>query len=105
MEKSKPWWADDPELAAIRRRIEEELECARREPIAADEPDPVVRDFYSGASLLELAAAGDDLERARTRYADAVRSARTVGLSWREIGRVLGVSQQALHRRFSGPTE
>jgi hypothetical protein len=104
VEKSKPWWADDPELAAIWRRVEEELECARRVPLATDEPDPVVCDFYSGASLLELAAARDDLERARGRYADAVRSARTVGLSWSEIGRVLGVSKQVLHRRFSGPT-
>jgi DNA-directed RNA polymerase specialized sigma24 family protein len=104
MENSKPWWIDDPELAAIRRRVEEELERARSEPITSDEPDPVVQDFYSGASLQELAAARDDLERARARYADAVRSTRTVGLSWGEIGRVLGVSKQVLHRRFNGPT-
>ena len=99
MEKSKPWWADDPEIAAARRRVEEELE-----PITSDEPDPVVQDFYSGATLQELAAARDDLENARARYADAVRSARTVGLSWGEIGRVLGVSKQVLHRRFRGAT-
>jgi DNA-directed RNA polymerase specialized sigma24 family protein len=99
----KPWWADDPEIAAIRRRVEEELERACREPIRPDEPDPVVQDFYSGASLRELAAARDDLERARARYADAVHAARTVGLSWGEIGRVLGVSKQVLHRRFSRP--
>jgi DNA-directed RNA polymerase specialized sigma24 family protein len=102
MEKSKPWWADDPEIAAARRRVEEELEHACREPITSDEPDPVVQDFYSGATLQELAAARDDLENARARYADAVRSARTVGLSWGEIGRVLGVSKQVLHRRFRG---
>lgn len=104
MGKSKPWWADDPELAAIRRRVEEELERACREPITSDEPNPVVQDFYSGASLRELAAARDDVERARARYADAVRSARRVGRSWGEIGRVFGVSRQVLHRRFSGPT-
>ena len=84
--------------------MEDELEGLRREPVTTDEPDPVVQDFYSGASLQALAAARDDLEHARARYADAVRSARTVGLSWGEIGRVLGVSRQVLHRRFSGPT-
>ena len=102
MEKSKPWWADDPEIAAIRRRVEEELEQACQEPILSDEPDPVVQDFYSGESLQELAAARDDLEHARARYTDAVRSARTAGLSWGEIGRALGVSRQVLHRRFRG---
>jgi DNA-directed RNA polymerase specialized sigma24 family protein len=101
--KPKPWWVDDPELAAIRRRVEEELERASREPIMSDEPDPVVQDFYNGASLRELTAASDDLQRARARYADAVRKARTVGLSWGEIARVLGVSKQVLHRRFSRP--
>ena len=100
MEQGKPWWADDPELAAIFRRVEEELEETRSRPILSDEPDPVVQDFYSGASLKALAAARDDLERARARYADAVGNARKVGLSWGEIGRVLGVSKQVLHRRF-----
>ncbi|HEY6649705.1 MAG TPA: hypothetical protein VI217_21680 [Mycobacterium sp.] len=98
---SKPWWADDPEIAAIRRRAEEELERWSREPVMSDEPDPVVQDFYSGASLRELVVARDELEHARARYEDAVRSARTAGHSWGEIGRILGVSKQVLHRRFS----
>jgi hypothetical protein len=102
MEKAKPWWADDPDIAAARRRVEEEIEQWGRKPIISDEPDPVVQDFYSGASLRELAAARDDVENARARYADAVRRARKVGLSWGEIGRVLGVSKQVLHRRFRG---
>ena len=80
----RPWWADDPEIAAIRRRVEEELERASREPITPDAPDPVV----------------DDLARARARYDDAVHQARTAELSWGEIVRVLGVSKQLLHRRF-----
>jgi hypothetical protein len=100
MGKSKPWWEDDPEIAAIRRRVEEELERASRNPITPDGPDPVVQDFYSGASLRELAAARDELAHARTRYEDAVRNARKVGISWGEIGRVLGVSKQLLHRRY-----
>jgi hypothetical protein len=100
---SRPWWADDPEIIARRRAVEEELERASREPITPDGPDPVVQDFYSGASLWELVAARDDLERAGGRYEDVVRNARTVGQSWGEIGRILGVSKQLLHRRFSGP--
>jgi DNA-directed RNA polymerase specialized sigma24 family protein len=51
-------------------------------------------------SWRELAAAREDMARARSRYADAVRAARMRGLSWGEIGRVLGVSKQQLHRRF-----
>ena len=104
MEKGRPWWADDPELAAIRRRVDEELERARSEPITPDVPDPVVKDIWSGASLRELAAARKELERARAGYADAVRRARLCGFSWGEIGRVLGVSRQLLHRRFSRPS-
>src|SRR6201988_4843200 len=34
----RPWWADDPEIAAMRRRVEEELERASREPITPDAP-------------------------------------------------------------------
>ncbi len=105
MPTDKPWWADDPEILAIRRRVDEELERASRKPITPDRPDLVVQDFYSGASLRELAAARDDLESARARYAEAVTHARKVGLSWGEIARVLGVSKQVLHRRFGPSTD
>ena len=97
-----PWWAEDPELLAIRRRVLEEFECVQREPIESDQPDPVADDMLSGASWHELAHARDDIARARARYAAAVRAARACGLSWSEIGRVLGVSKQQLHRRFRG---
>jgi hypothetical protein len=33
MGDKRPWWADDPELAAIRRGVMEELERASREPV------------------------------------------------------------------------
>jgi len=72
--------------------------AARPSQNSSDEPDPVVQDFWSGASMRELAEARDDLERAR--YDDAVRKARTVGFSSGEIGRVLGVSKRLLHRCF-----
>ncbi|MFL6087132.1 MAG: helix-turn-helix domain-containing protein [Mycobacterium sp.] len=37
---------------------------------------------------------------ARTRYRDAVLAARAAGYSWTEIGRLLGVSRQQVHRQF-----
>jgi DNA-directed RNA polymerase specialized sigma24 family protein len=102
MDDRRPWWADDPDIAARRRRVVEELERAERVPIEPDKPDPVLADILSGASVRELSAARDDLARARARYTDAVRGARAAGLSWGEIGRIVGVSKQQLHRRF-GP--
>ena len=56
-----PWWAEDPELLAIRRRVLEEFECVQREPIESDQPDPVSDDMLSGASSRELAHARDDM--------------------------------------------
>jgi len=98
----KPWWANDPELAAVQRRALDEFkrELEERGPAADDAPDPVVADFFSGASLRELAAARDDLARAGARYEEAVRTARAAGFSWGAIGRVLGLPRQLLHRRF-----
>lgn len=98
----QPWWANDPELMEIQRRTLEEFEreLEQREPVGQDEPDPVVADVLSGASWRELADARDDLVRARARYEMAVRTARAAGFSWGEIGRVLGVPRQVLHRRF-----
>jgi DNA-directed RNA polymerase specialized sigma24 family protein len=87
-------------LAAIRKCTDEWIESMDGKPLLSDASDPVVEDFYSGASLRQLAKARDDLDLARAQYAAAVRKARAVGLSWGEIGRVLGVPRQALHRRF-----
>jgi DNA-directed RNA polymerase specialized sigma24 family protein len=53
---------------------------------------------------LELAAARDDLARTRDRYQAAVLNARAAGFSWGEIGGLLGVSRQQLHRRYSALT-
>ena len=76
------------------------LEHAQPLPAAPTGPDPVYAEVVSGACWRELAAARDDLHRARLRYADAVRKARVAGFSWGELGRVLGVSKQSLHQRF-----
>jgi len=105
-DERKPWWADDPELMAIRRRTLQEFDrqLDQREPVVQDAPDPVVVDLLAGTSWRELAAARDDLARARARYEEAVGAARAAGLSWGEIGRALGVSKQLLHRRFRTAT-
>ncbi|HET9566285.1 MAG TPA: hypothetical protein VFP27_17725 [Mycobacterium sp.] len=99
MQADTPWWANDPTIIAAREDAVRWLEDAGRVPFEEDSPD-VWGDLLSGASRRELAAARDDLARARARYAEAVRAARAVGFSWGEIGRVLGVPRQLLHRRF-----
>lgn len=102
MENGKPWWMDDPELIALQERTFEELQRSidESEPVHPDEPDPVVADFYSGEAGRALSAARDDLAAARQRYEEAVSAARTAGYSWTEIGRLLGVSRQQVHRQF-----
>ena len=108
----KPWWLDHPELKAARQRVMDEIERAPDRPGDDAGPDRVLNDMHSGASVRELREARDDLARAQARYAEAVRSGRDCGLSWGEIGTVLGVPRQLLHRRFArrlgsrrGPSE
>jgi DNA invertase Pin-like site-specific DNA recombinase len=76
MANGRPWWKDDPELIALRERA-----------LAGIEGAP------------ELVGV-DELEAVRARYRNAVAAARTAGLSWTEIGRLLGVSRQQVYRRF-----
>ncbi len=96
----KPWWADDPELKAIRQRVLDDIAARPYRP-PCTKPDPVLQDVLSGGSARELRLARDDLARAQSRYRDAIRSARACGLSWGEIGAVLGVPRQLLHRRYA----
>jgi len=102
MENSNPWWMDNPQLVALRQSALEELERGidEDEPSSGDQPDPVVAEIYSGEAGRALSAARDDLAVARQRYQDAVFAARTAGFSWTEIGRLLGVSRQQVHRQF-----
>lgn len=89
-------------MSEIARRAlaELELEIERAGPPAPVVPDPVVAELSTGACWRELGAARDDLARAKERYHAAVLNARAAGLSWGEIGHVLGVSRQQLHRRY-----
>lgn len=98
--RDRPWWATDPTILANTRQALEEIENAAPrlpEPVG---PDPVFAEIVSGAGLRELAGARDDLARAKQRYVDAIRGARVAGFSWGEIGRILGVPRQVLHRRY-----
>jgi hypothetical protein len=97
----KPWWFDDPEILAARRRVLEEFGGEPDDRSVCTDPDPILSDMLSGASVRELGQARDDLARAQARYEAAIRSARNCGLSWGEIGTSLGVPRQLLHRRFA----
>ncbi|AEV74904.1 hypothetical protein MycrhN_4410 [Mycolicibacterium rhodesiae NBB3] len=134
----KPWWFDDPEIVAARRKVLEEFGGEPDESAVSDEPEPevsdiaassnddadlsdgvwggvgpkpwwfddpepdaILNDMLSGASVRELCQARDDLARAQARYDEAIRSARICGLSWGEIGAALGVARQLLHRRYA----
>lgn len=98
--RDRPWWETDPTIQANARRALEEIEDAAPRSPEPTGPDPVFAEIVSGARLRELADARDDLARAKQRYVDAIRGARVAGFSWGEIGRILDVPRQALHRRY-----
>jgi hypothetical protein len=102
--RAKPWWEDHPELEAIRARVAAEI-YGRPERAESHSPDPVLADYLSGDSVRELRYARDGMAEAKTRYANAVIAARNAGLSWAQIGVILGVTRQQLHRRFRHLTE
>ena len=102
--RPKPWWDGHPDIEAMVARTEREI-YGRPERPAIDYPDPVLADVFSGTSIRELRDARDDLERAKVRYENSVRAARNVGLSWGQIGGILGISRQQLHRRYRNLTD
>lgn len=97
--RPKPWWQDHPEIKAMVASSNADIERRPERP-PIDHPDAILRDVLSGTSVRELRDAKDDLARAKSRYDEAVCTARRLGLSWGRIGSVLGVSRQQLHRRY-----
>ena len=96
----QPWWATHPAILAARDAALTWIESAQQEPVPTDDSEVVHNELIGGSCWRELRQARNDLDRAHARYANAVRAARAVGFSWGEIGRVLGVPRQLLHRRF-----
>ncbi|MGV0815890.1 hypothetical protein ABQF34_28400 [Mycolicibacterium boenickei] len=105
-QQNEPWWATDPELKEFFKRSQEQLEreIAAHDPIAPDDPADSVSDLSVGTRVHALGLARDDLARAQVRYERAILAGRQAGLSWAQIGKVLGVSKQRLHSRFRGYT-
>jgi DNA-directed RNA polymerase specialized sigma24 family protein len=114
---STPWYDRDPTILEMKRKAMEEFERWEREAAAKGhritdedeydyqdepepEPDPVLEEVFSGACIRALRRARQQLETATAEYEDAIHRARRAGLSWGEIGNLLGISRQALHRRF-----
>jgi hypothetical protein len=97
---NQPSWSNHPAIITARAAVDTWLESGNHEPVRDDDSYAVHNELMNGSCSRELRRARDDLERARARYADAVKAARAVGFSWGEIGRVLGVPRQLLHRRF-----
>ena len=96
----QPWWATDPAIIALRDEVDRWLDSAQQDPVPDDDFTAIHSDIISGSCRRELRRAREDLVRARARYANAVKAARRVGYSWGEIGRLLEVPRQLLHRRF-----
>ena len=57
---------------------------------------------YDSAPLVELGNLADYGRRHAEQQGAAVARARHEGCTWADIGRALGVSQQAVHRRYGG---
>ena len=55
-----------------------------------------------GGVIAELAAIAESRRELARREDVAVRRARLQGLSWAEIGTLLGVTKQTIHRKYRG---
>ncbi len=80
-------------LAILRRRAELGITPELEEAVSAE--------VFTGVRLRELRLAVQVARIAEERRDSAVRRAREVGYSWAELARVVGVSRQALHQRFT----
>ena len=93
-----PLWHSAPnELARARRQ--HMLTVMKAPPVAGEGPDGQPHDEIS--ELASIAVAKRELAR---REEVAVRRARQKGLSWAEIGVLLGVTRQTMHRKYGKRT-
>ena len=60
----------------------------------------VLHDTDGGGPLDELAAVREARRELARREEVAVRRARLAGFSWAEIGTLLGVTKQTMHRKY-----
>ena len=97
---NQPWWATDPAIIAAREEVERWLESAQRGSLPFDDFEAIHNEVGSGSCCRELLAAKKSPTSCPRSVRNAVRAARAVGFSWGEIGRVLGVPRQLVHRRF-----
>ena len=65
-----------------------------------DGDDEVRRVEALAATLLHVASAHRAAEAAIASRADMIQAARDFGASWDDLGRVMGMSRQAAHKRF-----
>lgn len=63
-------------------------------------PVKVDQDADDGNPVTELAAVAEAKRELSRREEVAVRRARHAGLSWAEIGTLLGVTRQTMHRKY-----
>lgn len=59
-----------------------------------------IQDSDDGGVVGELAAVAEAKRELSRREDVAVRRARNAGLSWAEIGTLLGVTRQTIHRKY-----
>ena len=67
---------NDPRMDALRRAALEEIERLPDRPPHSGEIDPVLAEVLGGAGVRELAEAREDLDRAKRRFEQAIRTAR-----------------------------
>ena len=66
----------------------------------ADNMRTMIGSYDDGGVVEELAAVREDRRDITRREEVAVRRARNEGLSWAEIGTLLGVTRQTIHRKY-----